>query len=562
MSDLNPVDFGEILVENPIITRLDNDVSRLLIKKNYTASIMKKIISCLKTSIFIMVALSCSQHQFYISPSGDDQNNGTRDQPWQTIEKINSTDLKPGDQVLFEGGSTFYGTIRLTGEDQGDKNNKVVITSFGEGKATINGGNKEGLVAIGTHHLLIRELIFRGNGRKDGNETNGIHIVESDTIEIDQVEVYGFQHSGLLVHKATDVKITRVYAHNNGFAGIHVTGTTMNDPVNYDNNNIYIGYSTAENNPGDPIVEKNHSGNGILASSVRGGIIEYCRAFNNGWDMEWTGNGPVGIWIWDCTDFIIQYCISHDNKTNPVAKDGGGFDFDGGVSNSILQYCVSYNNQGPGIGLFEFGAAKTWENNIIRYNISINDGIINPGSLAVWKNEARGTMRNCEIYNNTFYNDTPKGVSLWFYNNWPGFNFRNNIFVYRDSFIYPGQKLESELFQGNCYWSLNGDMSLAGYKSLLEWARSTENEIISDTLAGIYSDPMFVSPGTISLTDPRKITAETLSEYALKPGSPLINRGLDMKRIFMINPGLSDITGTPIPQGEGYEPGALEYIMK
>jgi hypothetical protein len=187
---------------------------------------------------------------------------------------------------------------------------------------------------------------------------------------------------------------------------------------------------------------------------------------------------------------------------------------------------------------------------------------INPGSLAVWKNEARGTMRNCEIYNNTFYNDTPKGVSLWFYNNWPGFNFRNNIFVYRDSFIYPGQKLENELFHGNCYWSLNGDISLAGYKSLLEWAKSTGNEIISDTLAGIFSNPMFVDPGTISLTDPREINVANLSEYALKPGSPLINRGLDLKKIFLIDPGLSDITGTPIPQSEGYEPGAIEYIMK
>ena len=177
----------------------------------------------------------------------------------------------------------------------------------------------------------------------------------------------------------------------------------------YDNENIYIGHCIAENNPGDPAVKDNHSGNGILASSVKRGTIEYCEAFNNGWDMPWTGNGPVGIWIWDCRDIIIQYCIAHDNKTRPGAGDGGGFDLDGGVSNSVIQYCLSYNNQGAGYGLFEFGAAKPWENNIIRYNISQNDAIFNTGSVAIWRGEA-GVMRNCEIYNNTFYNNTSTGI--------------------------------------------------------------------------------------------------------------------------------------------------------
>jgi hypothetical protein len=538
-------------------------MKRICIAKNSTALIALLIL------ISAVVLTGCREYaagskeyggnKYYLSASGNDLDDGSFEKPWRTLEKLNTVSLKPGDAVYFEGGSTFEGTILLGPDDSGKPEQNVVIGSFGSGRATINGGTREGLSASNCSHLLIKDLIFRGDGRKSGNTSDGVFIGETTGLTIDNCEVSGFQHSGLRVFKGTDVRITRVYAHDNGFAGIHVNGTTMHDPVNYDNTNIYIGYCIAENNPGDPTVEKNHSGNGILASSVRGGMIEYCLAFNNGWDMEWTGNGPVGIWIWDCTDFIIQYCISHDNKTNPVAKDGGGFDFDGGVSNSVLQYCISYNNQGPGIGLFEFGAAKTWENNTVRYNISINDGTINPGSLAVWKNETAGVMRNCEIYNNTFYNDTPGGVSLWFYNNWPGFNFRNNIFVYRDSFIYPGQTLVDELFQGNAYWSPGGNPAMAGFGSLKDWANATGNEIMAGSLAGIYADPMFAGTGTISLTDPEKISAENLSQWALRPGSPLIGRGLDMKGLFMIDPGGFDIAGTAIPQGEGFEPGALEY---
>ena len=467
--------------------------------------------------------------------------------------------LHPGDAVYFQGGSTYHGTLALNSDDSGTGKSPVVISSYGREKAIIHGGTQHSLVANRCNHLQITDLIFQGDGRKEGNLSDGVLITRATNITIYNCEVTGFQHSGIHMRKVSDSEIIRVYAHNNGFAGIHVSGETAYHPTEFDNSNIYIGYCTAENNPGDPTVKENHSGNGILASSVNRGLIEYCRAFNNGWDMEWTGNGPVGIWIWDCTDFVIQHCISHDNKTNPVAKDGGGFDFDGGVSNSILQYCISYNNQGAGIGLFEFGAAKTWENNTVRYNISVNDGIINPGALAIWKNEAGGIMKNCEIYNNTFINDTTHGAALWIENNLSGFNFRNNIFIYRNSFIYPGHQVKDELFHGNCYWNLNGDESVAGYENLREWSRITGQEIVAGEIAGVYTDPMLQGPVVMKISDPADINAKSLSAFALSPESPLIDKGLDLPALFLLDPGAHDIAGTPVPRGKGYDPGAMEH---
>jgi len=516
-------------------------------------------IGCIKTG-FDMDKNSGTK--YYISLSGNDNDTGSKNKPWQSIEKLNSIALNPGDAVYFMGGSTFYGTIILDSLASGNDEKHVLITSYGEEKAIIHGGAREGLVATRCTHITISDLIFLGDGRKEGNVTDGIYITEATGVAIDNCEVSGFQHSGVHLKKVSDAEVTSVHAHNNGFSGIHVSGDTGYNLTEYDNNNIYIGYCTAENNPGDPTVKANHSGNGILASSVNKGLIEYCQAFNNGWDMEWTGNGPVGIWIWDCDSFIIQYCISRDNKTNPVAKDGGGFDFDGGVSNSILQYCISYNNQGAGIGLFEFGAAKPWENNTVRYNISVNDGIINPGALAIWKNEPQGTMRNCEIYNNTFYNDTTHGSALWFDSNLSGFNFRNNIFVYRNSLLYPDHKIENEIFQGNCYWSLNGDKSIAGYESIHEWSMSTGQELVAEKMTGFFTDPDFKGPPIVTLVDPAEINIQSLSSFALQPGSPLIDRGIDLEQLFLLNPGKNDIAGTPIPQGKGFEPGALEYILK
>ena len=496
---------------------------------------------------------------YYIGHTGDDKNPGSKAEPWKSIGKIGSTDLDPGDTILLEGSSIFEGTIMLDSLDSGDKGNMILIGSYGQGRTIIDAGVSEGIIVKNCSHFRIKDLIIKGSGRKEGNITDGVFITGSGNFDIDSLELSGFQHSGLHIHICSNLKIRNIYAHDNGFAGINITGNTANDSVRYDNENVYVGYCIAGNNPGDPTVTGNHSGNGILASSVRKGTIEYCEAFNNGWDMPWTGNGPVGIWIWDCTDFVIQHSISHDNKTNPKAGDGGGFDLDGGVSNSVIQYCLSYKNQGAGFGLFEYGGAKRWENNTIRYNISQDDGSINGGSVAIWRSSLHTAMKNCEIYNNTFYNMTARGFSLMVENSSPGFNFRNNIFMYKNAFLIPGQKLISELFQTNCYWNISGDKTIAGYKNLQEWAGVTGNEKTENKLTGIFADPEMQNPGTCSITDPLKLNSENLAAFSLKSGSLLINRGMNLKKLFNLDQGTKDIGGTPIPQNNSYDIGAMEH---
>ena len=496
---------------------------------------------------------------YYISADGDDSKTGlSPGKAWQSIERVNEQDFAPGDRILFRSGDTFQGTITLTSEESGTESTRLIVSSFGDGRAIISGDGVEGLKADSCQYLTIENLEFSGLGRNSGNTTDGLLIIQCDDVVINDIEVHGFQHSGVHLHQCDNAGITYVYAHENGFAGIHVTGTTIWDTERYDNHNLYIGYCVAENNPGDPSVLNNHSGNGILASSVKGGTIEYCEAFNNGWDMPWKENGPVGIWIWDCTDFIIQHCISHHNRTNPVAADGGGFDMDGGVSNSVIQYCISHNNEGAGFGLYEFGAAKPWENNTIRYNISQDDGIINVGSIGIWKSEGQGIIRNCQIYNNTFYNSLKDGSSIWFYDNYPGFQFHNNVFVYNGSLLSEGKTIGNEVFQGNLYWNLAGDSSFLGYGSLKEWAGATGKEMNEDEFTGLYQDPMLNLVGSIEVTDPSMINQESIGGYVPRYGSPLVDQGLNLKTLLNLNVGEKDLLGTSIPSKNNYDIGAIE----
>ena len=187
-----------------------------------------------------------------------------------------------------------------------------------------------------------------------------------------------------------------------------------------------------ENNPGDPTNLKNHSGNGIVVGHCTKILIDSCVATNNGWDMPRIGNGPVGIWCYEADSVIIQHCISYRNKTSVGAADGGGFDLDGGVTNSIIQYCLSYENQGSGYCIFQYWDASPWYNNVIRFNISENDGLVSDSraGMYIWNSSRdKNQFYNCDVYNNTIYNSKQAALAFSETSEHKNFRFFNNIFI-------------------------------------------------------------------------------------------------------------------------------------
>lgn len=499
---------------------------------------------------------------YYISLQGDDANPGTKAKPWRSISKVNEIAFQPGDRVLFEGGSVFEGRVLFDQYDSATAKHNIHVSSYGDGRAQIDAGNAEAFIATKCDHLNIHHLRFTGSGRLSGNRSDGVLLEECDSINLSEFEVDGFQHSGVHIHKSVGASISHVYAHDNGFSGIHVAGSTMNDSLNYDNSNLYIGYCIAENNPGDPTVLTNHSGNGILAASVDGGIIEHCEAFNNGWDMPWHDNGPVGIWIYDCNDITMQYNISHDNKTAKGAKDGGGFDFDGGVSNSVMQYNISYNNEGPGIGLFEYGAAKTWKNNVVRFNLSVNDGITTEGALRIWKAEGKGEMYGCDIYNNTIINNNKGNYAVGILTNVPSIRFFNNIFVYDEEFIWFENGFGAEQFLGNSYWDIGNQNTFLGFPSFEHWAKSTGHEMKDNEVFGLFADPGLNQSIAIDLSDPPKLFAEFLRPFYPTLGAPGIDHGLRLDTLMSDKKISLDLAGNAILSGSQIDIGAIEFQVE
>ncbi|MFT3948817.1 MAG: right-handed parallel beta-helix repeat-containing protein [Agriterribacter sp.] len=491
-----------------------------------------KTISCI---ILIPHLFSCGQHysgrSYYFNNSGNDSNDGSISKPFKSVHTLNTLQLHPGDTVFLAAGQTFQGNIFLDSSDCGLDKQPVVITSYGTGNAIIDGDTATAFTLHQCGFVKIKNLQFIGAGRKKGNTKDGIIVNECDNILLDSLTVKNFQKAGVLVYNSSNIDINRVYATENGFAGISISGTGKKT----DCNNIHIRNCRAENNPGDPTNLTNHSGNGIIAGYCKNVIIEYCTATNNGWDMPRKGNGPVGIWCYEADSVIIQHCISYKNKTVPGAADGGGFDFDGGVTNSIIQYCLSYENEGSAFGLFQYASASNWYNNTIRYCISENDGSSSPAhaGVFVWNSsDDPAQLKDGYFYNNTVYNTKGAAISYEAQSQHSNFNFYNNIFVGRDSLI-TGNNTGSN-FEGNNWYSLKEGFNIKGTRTLQEWATKNKVEMYNGKSAGFNINPQFPNTAT-TITNPDSL--KYFKKYRLPVSSVLRAGGINLQQAFNIYAG-------------------------
>jgi hypothetical protein len=496
--------------------------------------------------------VSVSNDGYYIDGiQGSDKSPGTVKNPLKSISELNLRLKNKAANISFAGGQIFDGSLLLKNiKDSSGK--PIKIKSYGNGRAVINGGNAGAIKIENCQNIWILDLNLTGNGRKNGNTANGLSIIQSSFCRAENINVSGFQKSGVDLYNCSETRVRKVIAKDNGFSGINIMGSARNL-----SKKILIQDCKAENNPGDPTNLINHSGNGILVGVSDSVTIDHCSAANNGWDMPRQGNGPVGIWAWESDHVTIQYCVSYRNKTSANAKDGGGFDLDGGVTNSVIQYCLSYENQGAGYGLFQYAGASGWSDNTIRYCVSINDALTTEGAggIFIWNgSDEVEQMTNCLIYNNVVYNKKAPLIAYENASKHKSFFFCNNIFHGSDQPI--NGNYSGSIFLANDWWNYDGTSRFMTFNSLRTWAQKTGQEMIKGQYVGIQEDPEFKGPLVTEITDPYQL--ESLTGYYLQPYSPIKNKGLDIRAIFGKKTPALDFFGNPVPSGERTEPGIFE----
>ena len=504
--------------------------------------------------IILIIGDSCSEgtgRGLYVSNKGNDLNRGTRRNPLRSIREANRRIMINPSDVYFAGGEVFEGTLVLEGKN-GSKSLLLRIGSYGEGKAVISGGNNEAVRVENCSFIFLENLDLRGSGRLRGNNANGLQVMNSEYIIIEDIRAEGFRKSGVDLYNCRNAEVRKVLAYGNGFSGINIMGSHQDS-----SGKIIIKDCMAKNNPGDPARLDNHSGNGILVGVSGNVVIDHCTATNNGWDMPRKGNGPVGIWAWQSDSVVIQYCISYRNRTSKGGKDGGGFDLDGGVTNSLIQYCLSYENEGAGYGLFQYWGASPWSDNIIRYCVSINDGHTTEGSASffIWNGSGEsGQLKDCYIYNNVSYNDSAPVISFEENSEHENFLFSNNIFIGHGKMIR-GENSGSR-FMGNVWWGEGSGEISDIYDSMASWSEATGQETDMGIVTGFQEDPGLTGPYTTEITDPYQLSS--LKGMMLKGNSPVRNRGVRVKQLYGYGLPLNDFFGNSVPNGTSPEPGIHE----
>lgn len=493
---------------------------------------------------------------YYVSNTGSDANDGrSPTTAWQTIAKVNAqTWLIPNTRVLFKGNITFIGT--LTPNNGLSPSSPLVFGSF-NGRATItpSAAANNGFTGLNIAGYVVRDIDFAGLGAGAGTGILANNTQAGNTklagISFINCSVTNFGSDGLNIGGSngssgfTTVLVDSCAVFSNIGGGISAYGT---GPLTIAHTNVTYTNCLAFSN----------TKNGILMGNVQNGLIHLCECYSCGASSL---VGPVGIWFYDCTNSIIQFCESYNQLTGNTL-DGCGFDLDGGCVNCTVQYCYSHGNKGAGFLIYTNVGLQPVTGSTIRYCISENDGSVSAayGGITIATDGPANTGN--AIYNNTIYQNLASRACIKLAPGTVTGRVANNIFFTTQAtgFLIDASNLNQSgmLFTGNNYWPTGGfqiKWNNVTYTSLATWqAAFTTQEKIGAASVALNVDPLLTSAGSGGTV--HGYVKGLPTAYLLQSGSPMKNAGLDLNAQFGISVGLIDYYSNTIPVGSAHSVGA------
>jgi uncharacterized protein YjdB len=368
---------------------------------------MKKTILLLFFSFSLVVSAST----YYVAPTGDDRNPGTKTQPWGTWQKAFNTAIA-GDTVFFRGG-TWYPTNYVTGNSV-----TIIAAKRIEGAYTGNiyghDGTSENPICFfnypGEIPILDCSLVATA-----GHEyNNGIEIYTTDYLHFKGLTVRNVYQTkvnatakvacGIGAFVCTYLTFENMTVNNIGGRGFSVNNVVgqfgiTSDSTRFINCDIYNCNDSLSVVPGN-------AADGVKIGGDVGGFYEF-----------------KGCRMWNCTDdgidvngnalTIIDNCWSFSQGFSG-AMDGNGFKF-GAVTerlsfpSRIVKNCIAAFNSGTGFFDLEYG--PYYRNNSRIFN---NTSYHNGYGFKESDNEAYPYLS--QYYNNIAYaseNLTPDGTATY-----------------------------------------------------------------------------------------------------------------------------------------------------
>jgi hypothetical protein len=481
------------------------------------------------SSLFLMSQAAWCAIYHVDSKAGDDTSAGTHaDKPWRSLEKVNQTPLQPGDKVLFKAGGRWSGQLKPQGS--GSEKQLIQIGRYGEGDAPRIDGEGKVLDAVlieNQSFIEIADLHVTNQGPSRAPWRTGVRLSADGIGKMQRVYL-----RRLLVRDVNgDLRKSHegcgIFFEAKGKNDSHFDGLLIEDchVVNTDRNGI-CQRSSGRARSRNVIIRGNLlediGGDGIKLWGTDGGLIEKnvvrkARARCN--EKE----AAAGIWPFGCDDTIIQF---NEVSGTIGTLDGQGFDADYWCRRTIFQYNYSFQNEGGFMLICAPGNAVN-DDTIIRYNISVHDGI----------NSARvfhfgGGAKRTHVYNNTIVVGAHQDLPMMLFTEWNGgeardSRFSNNLFIVenggRATYKFgpsTGNVFENNLFAGNH----------EGLPKGVETSPAPE-----------FAGPLIPKPGFDSLKAFRPLNAEGFPKGKVIPGN-----------------GGRDFFGKTVPQDQAPVVGAIQ----
>ncbi|OEU96627.1 hypothetical protein AN216_19400 [Streptomyces oceani] len=379
---------------------------------------------------------------FYVDCGADAEGDGSEDQPWNNLAQVNAHTFQPGESILLKRGSTCAGQ-QLFPKGSGTEGQPITVGTYATGaKPKLAGeGKVTDVVRLANQQYWeIRDLEISNKG-DTADTRRGVHITRSDSGTGKH-----YLLSGLDIH---DVNGNKAKKDDDASAGVffevlgNTTPTKFDDVAIVDNTvrtvdrygihfwtrwmerpelgNPNCGSTCGKWTPQTNVVIRGNDvsdigGDAIVPHHTEGALVEYNTV--DGFREREPEHCAAGIWGWNTNDALYQYNEVSGGKST---CDGQGMDVDESNIGTIYQYNYSHDNEG-GFILLCNGSGSTTDGNIVRYNVSQNDG----GQLF---DMVCGKTTNTQIHNNTFYLSKPVDI-INNANGSTGANaaFSNNIF--------------------------------------------------------------------------------------------------------------------------------------
>ncbi len=430
---------------------------------------MTILIYCLVFLLSLLISMPSLAAQYFVSPSGEDEDPGTRDRPWQTITKTNETP-QAGDTVTFLDGR-YSGVVEPA--NSGREGAPIVYRAENHLGAILTGGkssdDQKTCVRLNQREYIVVEGFYllpdRGGWMR--LDTTSHCIIRRCKME-NATRIYSpIQCSDSHYNRYEDLQCWR--SNNIGKYG-HVSGDMWNN--------------------------FNSSHNLFLR-------VHISRA----------GHRPFGLWF-DCSYNVVRQCIFD-------CRWGRNFEFFS-TPRLLVEECVITNCL-DGSGSADGRAKLFIIDSIFRRNV-IYRNYYGPLVINSYKYEQEKPfgMIKSRVYNNTWYRNHEYGYEMRDLGSEPdphmvtGNIFQNNIFANNDpggdgqALLLASNIAEDNLFRFNDLYGDKPGSKTVRYDRAMSTMEANEQKP-EQFVGNIDVEPLFVDTEA--------------DDYRLKSGSPCVNAG-------------------------------------